>query len=463
MNDEVSTPTRRDALKASGGLAVATSLAGFGLSGLYAGESNTINIALVGCGGRGTGAAVNALSTQQGPVNLVAMADAYKDRLDSSYRSINNKRLADKVKVTEDKKFIGFDAYKKAIDVLKPGDVVIMATPPAFRWVQFKYAIEKGVNVFMEKPVTVDGPTSKKMFALGEESVKKGLKVGVGLMCRHCEARGEMFQRIKDGAIGDITLLRAYRLAGPTGNTPVRKKPENANELEYQIRHFHGFLWASGGAYSDFLIHNIDECCWMKDSWPVMAKSSGGRHYRDGYVDQNFDSYSTEFTFADGTKLYLEGRTIQGCHQEFASYVHGTKGSGVISESGHAPSHARLFKSHNMVDADIIWKCPENEPNPYQLEWEDLMKAIRQDKPYNEVKRGVEASLVTSMGRMAAHTGKVITRKMILDECDHEFAPDVDKLVLGGPAPLKADKDGMYSLPQLGKQLKAGEKLREYY
>jgi predicted dehydrogenase len=444
-------------LKTSGGIAIASTLGGIGLSGLYAGESNTINIALVGCGGRGTGAAINALSTQQGPVQLVGMADAYKDRLESSFNSISrNKRLAEKVKVAEDAKFVGFDAFKKAMDLLKPGDVVILATPPAFRWPHFTYAIEKGINVFMEKPVTVDGPSSKRMFELGEQSVKKNLKVGVGLMCRHCEARGEMFQRIKDGAIGDLTLLRAYRLAGPTGNTPVAKKPAGKNELEYQIRQFHGFLWASGGAYSDFLIHNIDECCWMKDSWPTQAKSSGGRHYRDGWVDQNFDSYSTEFTFPDGAKLYLEGRTIQGCHQEFASYCHGTKGSGVISESGHAPSHARLFKSQNMVEKDIIWRCAENEPNPYQLEWENLMKAIRTDKPHNEVKRGVEASLVTAMGRMAAHTGKIITRDMILN-CEHEFAPEVDKLVLGGEAPLKADADGKYALPEPGKKTK-----REY-
>jgi predicted dehydrogenase len=457
MTSESATPTRRDVLKTSGGIAIASTLGGVGLSGLYAGESNMINVALVGCGGRGTGAAVNALSTQQGPVQLVAMADAYKDRLENSFNSIKrSKRLAEKFAVTEDAKFVGFDAFKKAMDMLKPGDVVILATPPAFRWPHFTYAIEKGINVFMEKPVTVDGPASKRMFELGEKSVKKNMKVGVGLMCRHCEARGEMFQRIKDGAIGDITLLRAYRLAGPTGNTPVRKKREGVNELEYQIRQFHGFLWASGGAYSDFLIHNIDECCWMKDAWPTQAKSSGGRHYREGYVDQNFDSYSTEFTFADGTKLYLEGRTIQGCHQEFASYCHGTKGSGVISESGHAPSHARLFKSHNMVEKDIIWRCAENEPNPYQLEWENLMKAIRSDKPHNEVKRGVEASLVTAMGRMSAHTGRIITREQILNS-DHEFAPDVDKLVLGGDAPLKADKDGKYPLPEPGKKTK-----REY-
>jgi len=188
------------------------------------------------------------LSTKQGPVNLVAMADVFKDRLDSFYGSVSkSKRFADQVKVTEDTKFIGFDAYKKAIDVLRPGDVVILGTPPAFRWVHFTYAIEKGINVFMEKPVAVDGPAAKRMFALAEESVKKKMKVGVGLMCRHCEARGEMYQRIRDGAIGDLTLLRAYRLGGQTGNTPVPKRAEGKNELEYQIRHFHGFLWRAAG------------------------------------------------------------------------------------------------------------------------------------------------------------------------------------------------------------------------
>jgi len=463
MNSEKTAPSRRDALKASGGLAIASTLAGAGFSGVYAGESNTINIALVGCGGRGSGAAVNALSTKQGPVNIVALADAYKDRLEGFYNSISkSKRHADQVKITEDTKFIGFDAYKKAIDVLRPGDVVILATPPAFRWVHFTYAIEKGINVFMEKPVGVDGPACKKMFKLAEESEKKNMKVGVGLMCRHCEARGEMQHRIKDGAIGDLVLLRAYRLAGPTGNMPVRPRKENQNELEFQIRNFHGFLWASGGAYSDFLIHNIDECCWMKDAWPTQAKSSGGREYRVDpktgveYVDQNFDVYSTEFTFPDGAKLYLEGRTIEGCHQEFASYCHGTKGSGVISESGHWPSHARLYKSQNQVEKDLLWQFGEEQNNPYQDEWEHLMTAIRKDKPYNEVKRGVEASLVTAMGRMAAHTGKIITREMILNS-DHEFAPGVDKLVLGGEAPLKADAKGHYPQPQPGLKTK-----REY-
>src|SRR5262245_2071884 len=452
MSTEPAAPTRRDALKATGGLAVASTLTGFGLSGLYAGESNIVSLALVGCGGRGTGAAENALSTKQGPTRLVAMADAYKDRLTSSFNSLSRK-FKEKVEVPDGSKYIGFDGYKHAMDALKPGDVVILGTPPAFRWVHFTYAIEKGLNVFMEKPVAVDGPSARKMFELASKSEEKNLKVGVGLMCRHCEIRGEMWQRIRDGAIGDITLLRAYRLAGPTGNMPVPPRKPDQDELEYQIRRFHGFLWASGGAYSDFLIHNIDECCWMKNDWPIKAKSNGGRHYREGYVDQNFDTYTTEFTFPDGTKLFMEGRTIAGCHQEFASYCHGTKGSGVISESGHAPCNARLFKTQSLEEKDLIWKGPgpENEPNPYQLEWEHLMAAIRKDKPYNEAKRGTEASLVTAMGRMSAHTGRIVTREQMLAH-DHEFAPDVDKLVIGGPAPVKADDKGMYPLPMPGKK-----------
>ena len=214
---------------------------------------------------------------------------------------------------------------------LRPGDIVILTTPPAFRWVHFTYAIEKGLNVFMEKPVAVDGPSVRKMVALAAKSEEKGLKVGVGLMCRHCVARKELFTRIKDGQIGDITLLRAYRMDGPTASAFSPPKPDNISELLYQIQRFHSFIWASGGAYSDFLIHNIDECCWMKDAWPVSAKSNGGRHYRGNYIDQNFDCYTTEFTFADGAKLILEGRTMSGCHNEFASYAQGTRGSAVIS------------------------------------------------------------------------------------------------------------------------------------
>jgi predicted dehydrogenase len=449
-NNETTTGiSRRDVLKATGTVAAASALAGVVIpKHVYAGETNTIQVALVGAGGRGTGAAENALSTRLGPVKLTAMADVFPDKLKGSFDSLKNK-FNEMVDVPEERKFIGFDAYKQAMDSLKKGDVVILTTPPAFRWVQFKYAIERGLNVFMEKPVTVDGPSSRKMFELYEESKKKNLKVGVGLMCRHCEARGELFNRIKDGQLGELNLLRAYRVAGPTGNAFVNKRQGDISELMYQIRNFHGFLWASGGGFSDFLIHNIDECCWMKDAWPVEAKGYGGRHFRGEYVDQNFDVYTVEYTFADGAKLILEGRGMINCQNEFASYCHGSKGSAVISQSGHAPSKARIFKGQKMTEDEVVWKCKEPEPNPYQLEWDHIMHAIRNDKEYNEVKRGTEASLVTAMGRMACHTGRIVTYNDMLN-CEHEFAPNVDKLTLDGPAPVLANAEGKYPIPAPG-------------
>jgi predicted dehydrogenase len=449
MTEPTPNASRRDFLKTSGQLVTASALAGVAVPSVHAAGSDTIQVALVGCGGRGTGAAANALSVQGGNTKLVAMADVFKDRLDGSYDEIS-KQFKEKVDVKPEHKFIGFDAYKKAMDCLKEGDVVIFATPPAFRWVHFGYAIQKGLHTFMEKPVTVDGPTTRKMLALGEEAKKKNLKVGVGLMCRHCEAREELFKRIKDGELGDLILLRAYRQTGPVGKMPTPPRPKDISELMYQIQQFHGFLWASGGCYSDFLIHNIDECCWMKDAWPVKASATGARTYRGDAIDQNFDTYSVEYTFDDGAKLLLEGRNIPDCHQEFASYAHGSKGSAVISSNSHTPAKTRIYKGQNMKRSELAWAFPQPEQNPYQLEWDHLINAIRKDKRHNEVERGAKASLVTSMGRMAAHTGQVITFDDMLN-CPHEFAPTVDKLVLDGPAPIQVDSvTKRYPQPQPG-------------
>ncbi len=438
--------SRREFVKQTGRIATAGAILGMAVPKVHAAEDNTIRVALVGCGGRGTGAAANALSTTNGPIKLVAMADVFSEKLDRSYTGLK-KKFEDKMDVPEDRKFIGFDGYQQALDCLRPGDVAIFATPPGFRWVHFGYAIEKGIHTFMEKPTTVDGPSTRKMLALAEKAKKKNLKVGVGLMCRHCEARGELFERIKDGELGEILLLRAYRMQGPLGTAFVPPNNGEMSELMYQIKNFHGFLWASGGCYSDFNVHNIDECCWMKDAWPVSAKGSGGRHYRADSIDQNFDHYSVEYTFADGTKLQLEGRNMPGCYHEFSSYAHGTKGLAVISASSHTPAHCAIYNGQSM-DSGLKWKFDRDEPSPYQLEWDHLIAAIRSDLPYNEAKRGAEASLVTSMGRMACHTGKVVTYDQILNS-KHEFAPDIDKLTLDGPAPLLA-VDGKYPVPMPG-------------
>ena len=319
--------TRRDFIKTTSRIAAGSALAGAAITQAHAAKvlrspkdagehplaaaaipvvhaagSDLIRVALVGCGGRGTGAARNALAAQSGPLKLIAMADVFQDRLDRSFGELKE-ACGDKLDVAADRQFVSFDGYKQAMDCLKPGDIVILTTPPAFRWVHFSYALQKGLNVFMEKPVTVDGPTSKRMLALAEESVKKNLKVGVGLMSRHSRALQELFQRIQGGEIGDVVLLRGYRMHGPVGSAFSTKWPGEPSELLWQIRHFHAFLWASGGCFSDFYIHHIDHLCWMKNAWPIKAQALGGRHYRtnpDGvpYVDQNIDSYSVEYTFA---------------------------------------------------------------------------------------------------------------------------------------------------------------------
>ncbi len=447
MSEMVSSQSsRREFLITSTRFAAASALAGMALPHVHAAGSDLIQVALVGCGGRGTGAAAQALNTKGGPIKLVAMADVFADKLNKSYESLNNQASA-RMEVPPERRFLGFDGYQKALDCLKPGDIAIFATPPAFRWVHFGYAIKKGLHVFMEKPVTVDAPTTKKMFTLADEADKKNLKVGVGLMVRHCKARQELLKRIQDGEIGDLLLLRACRLGSRAGL--ASRRSADTSELMYQVRRFHAFLWASGGLFSDYNIHQIDECSWMKGAWPVKAHANGGRNFRGDSVDQNFDNYSVEYTFPDGTKLFFNGRAETGCHDEFASYAHGTKGAGIISTSVHTPGRCRIFKGHNFTREEMTWAFPQPEPNPYQLEWDDLVQAIRQDNPYNEAKRGAIASLVTSMGRMAAHTGQVITYDEML-ECPHEFAPDVDTFTEQSPAPVRADAKGAYPQPEPG-------------
>jgi predicted dehydrogenase len=316
----------------------------------------------------------------------------------------------------------------------------------------------------MEKPVTVDGPTTRRMIALGEEAAKKNLKVGVGLMVRHCRARQELLNRVRDGQIGDIVAMRGYRMGSGGGTAPV--VPQGSSELMHQIRLFHAFLWASGGVFSDYYIHQIDELSWMKGAWPVEAMAVGGRHYRGNSVDQNFDVYSVQYTYPDGTRLFFEGRNMPGVHNEFASYLHGSKGTAVVSTNSHTPGRTRIYSGQNIPrwqqgqrepdPKNLVWAFPQPERSPYDWEWDDLIAAIRDDKPYNEVRRGAEASLVATMGRFAAHTGQIITFDEMLNH-DHEFAPEVDKLTLNAPSPLRAGLDGKYPVPEPGVK-----KTREY-
>ena len=436
----------------------ASALAGVALPHVHAAQSGAIQVALVGCGGRGTGAAANALSSPAAPVKLVAMADVVPAKMNTSYDKLKS-QFADKVDVPPERRFLGYDAYRNALSALKPGDLVILGTPPAFRWVHFGLCIEKGLHCFMEKPVTVDGPSTRRMLKLADLSIQKNLKVGVGLMVRHCEARQELHDRIRSGQIGEIVAMRAYRMGQGGGTAPP--KPADMKEVPYQISRFHAFLWASGGVFSDYYIHQIDECSWMKGAWPVEAHGMGGRHYRGDSLDQNFDTYSVQFVYPDGTRLYFDGRNMKGARDEFASYAHGTNGSAVISTLSHTPGMTRIYKGYKIPwvanrqqlplppDSNVVWAFPQPEKSPYQLEFDHLLAAIRDNKHYNEVRRGCEASLVTSMGRMAAHTGRIVTYDEMLNH-EHEFAPNVDKLTEDGPAPVMPGPDGKYPVPQPG-------------
>jgi predicted dehydrogenase len=448
------TTTRRDLLKSAGTVAAASALTGASIPAVHAQGSGVIQVAFIGCGGRGSGAIRQALTTKnQGPIKLVAMADAFENKVTNAYNGlIRDASFKDQVDVPADRRFFGYDAYKKAMDCLKPGDVVILTTPPAFRWPHFQYAIQKGLNVFMEKPVTVDGPTSKRMLQLAEQARAKNLKVGVGLMSRHYKPLQELHKRVTAGELGDIILMRGYRMHGPAGFFASLPKPEGISHLDYQVQRFHSFLWASGGNFSDFYIHHIDHLCWMKNDWPVKAQALGGRHYKTDstgvpFVDQNFDNYAVEYTFKDGSKMLFDGRCVTGAKGIYSSYLHGAKGAAIAARANDFGGPAAIFKGQD-IDGKPLWISKDNN-DPYQTEWDVLIDAIRKNKPHNEVPRGVMASVATSLGRMAAHTGQEITFDQMLN-CPHEFAPGLDTLTKDSPAPLQPDSRGIYPQPMPG-------------
>jgi len=434
--------SRREFLKTSGRVVAASALAGVAVPYCHAAEDNTIRLALVGCGGRGTGAVANALSTTGGPVKLVAMADLFEDRLTGSLGRLAN-GFAEKVDVPAERQFVGFDAYRKAIDCLGPGDVVLLTTHAAFRPMMFEYAVGKGVNVFAEKSFAADSPAVRRWLQAAELSEKKNLKVGVGFMWRHSQAREEVIQRIHDGAIGEVDMLRIYRVHGPV-HCP--RRPADDNELVFQLRHPNSFTWVSSGFFIDWHCHNIDVACWAKGSWPVSAQGMGGRCYEQ--AGNQFDHYTVEYTFADGTKLFAFSRHMSGCWNTYSDYAHGSKGSAIIMTNLSDPK-PRIYRGHDMVKENLVWEFGRREPNPYVVEWQLLLDAIRQDTPHNEARRAGEAEIAAIMGRAATHTGKLVTWEQAAAS-DFQFIADIDDMTFDTPAPIHEGPDGLYPAPQPG-------------
>lgn len=437
-------PSRREFLRFSGKVAVGTALAGVAIPPVHAAEDNTIRLALIGCGGRGSGAAGNAFEATGGPVKLVAMADIFADRVNASLKALSAE-YADKIDVPAERRFVGFDSYRKAIDCLKPGDVAMLCGYAGFRPAQLEYAVQKGVNVFMEKSFATDPPQVRRVIQAGKEAAKKNLKIAAGLMCRHSRNRHELIKRIRDGELGEVQLIRAYRME-PVG--PLGPRPEKEKDLLWQIRNFVRFYWVSGGLWAEMDIHQIDEICWIKDAWPVSAHGIGGRAANSVDCSQNLDSFSVEWTFADGTKAYDVVRYLPNCHNQFDTFIHGTKRAAQFSGAIHLGT-VHTYKSQRCTPDNVAWRAPKETITPWQAEWNALLDAIRNDRPHNEAERAALSNLADMMGRAAVHSGQVITWDQAMAS-SFQWCPNIDQLTEDSPPPIRADAQGRYPVPVPG-------------
>ena len=433
--------TRRSFLKNA-----STAMAGGALLGalpierfaLGASPGDTIRIALIGAGGRGRGAAAQALRTN-GDVKLVAVADAFKNSLEGGLKQIQSefKDRPERLAVTEDTKFVGLDAYKKAIEL---ADVVVIATPPGFRPIHFEEAVRQGKHVFMEKPVAVDGPGVRRVLAAAAEAKKRNLKVGVGLQRRHQNGYIETVKRLQGGEAGEILAMRVYWNGGPVGPKARRADLEKAlgrppTEMEYQLRNWYMFNWLCGDHIVEPHIHNLDVANWVLNGYPVRALGMGGRAYQKGLDSgEIFDHHAVQYEYANGVRVFSECRQIPGCWNSVSEHVHGTKGSSNVG-------------GYTITGANA-WKYRGGGKDPYQQEHDDLFDAIRNDKPYNEAEYGALSSLTAILGRMCTNSGKEITWEEALnskiDLMPSEFTWDAKPKVL-------PDENGIYPFAIPGK------------
>ncbi len=440
------TSSRREFL-AQGSAAIAgTALAGVTLPHVHAAGSDTVQLALIGSGNRGSGAVANAMEATGSTVKLVAMADLYENRLISAHTALGNK-FKSRVDVPSENKFIGFDAFKKAIDVLRPhsGDIAMLTGYAAFRPQQLEYAVERGVNVFMEKSFATDPVGVRRVIAAGEAAEKKGVKIAAGLMCRHSPNRQELIRRIKAGELGEILHTRAYRMQGVGGLLP---KPADKTDLEWQLRNFTKFYWVSGGLWSEMDIHQIDELCWLHDAFPVSAHGVGGRAANSKDCSQNLDSFNVEWTFPNGSKGYHTVRYIPKCQDEFATYVHGTKCAAQFSGNIHAGT-VQTYKDQRIGREHVAWAAPKEEFTAWQYQWNDFLDAIRNNKPFNQAKRAAQSNLAAIMGRAAVHMGRTITWDEAMAS-NFQWFPGKDTMTHSTESPLKSDAEGRYPAPVPG-------------
>jgi predicted dehydrogenase len=395
-----SSSSRRDFLKtSSAAVASATALASLSITrSAHAAGGDTLKVGLVGCGGRGTGAAAQAMQADSN-VKLTAMGDAFADRLESSLANLKGDgALADKIDVPKERQFTGFDAYKQVID--SGVDVVLLCSPPGFRPLQFKYAIDQGKHVFAEKPVATDGPGIRSVMATADEARKKNLAVVSGLCYRYDFPKREAIKRIHDGAIGDIA---AMHVSYNTGTLWYRGNNPEWSPMEYQMRNWLYYTWLSGDFIVEQHVHSLDKAAWvMHDEPPVKAFGLGGRQVRvEPQWGHIYDHMATVFEYKNGVKLFSNCRQQAGCAAETSDYIYGTKGTAELMSAKIEPREGER------------WRYRGETPNMYDQEHRELFASIRSGNPINNGDYMCKSSMLGIMGRMVCYTG----RELSWDEC----------------------------------------------
>ena len=427
--------SRRDFLRRAAATATGTALAA-GLDTArvaHAAGSDTIRIALVGCGGRGTGAAVEALNTGSN-VKLVALADVFDDQVERT-RAILLK-ASKKVDLPKERCFVGFDAYRKAIDC--GVDVVLICTPPGFKPIQFEAAVDAGKHVFMEKPVAVDAPGVRKVLAAGEKAKKKNLAVAVGLHTRHRSEYLGAIEKIHAGAIGDVMYMRAYTIFSGGGVRP--RKPEQT-EMQFQMRNWWGYNWISGDHIVEQNVHSVDVINWVKKAHPVTAQGMGGRLVRVGpNAGEIYDHHAVEFEYPDGSRCYNFVRQMPNCWTSYSHHVHGTLGDANMIGYGKCVVRRKGAKPEVFRDG----------PNAYQVEHDLLFAAVRDKRAYSEADYGAISSMTAIMARMASYSGKIVKWD---DAFNSELDMAPDEIAWDTKPPVLPDANGLYAcaMPGAGK------------
>ena len=401
--------------------------------------SDTIKLGLIGCGGRGSQAVQQAMNTTGGEVKLIAMADAFDNRLQPSLAGLNRAKPG-KVEVPKDRQFVGFNAYK---DVLQTDcDMVILATPPGFRPLHFEAAVKAGKQIFAEKPIAVDAPGVRRFLAANEEAKQKGLAVAIGLQRRHERKYMNTVKAIQDGAIGDIVLARAYW----NGTKPwFRTRVDGETEMSYQMRNWYNFLWTCGDHIVEQHIHNLDVINWIKNDYPAKAQGQGGCTLRERAFGEIFDHHMVEFTYGDGTVLLSECRHQPNTWTSVSEFVHGTKGRADVSGSKIYDADGKMIHNFNPRD-----DAESELSRGHQQEHHDLFAEIRAGRKPQEGEWGAKSTMTAIFGRMATYSGQTLD----WDRCFNSevVVSPADKYTsFDDEPPTKPDADGWYALPVPGK------------